>query len=154
MISTPEILQTTRQLTATLHVTVSCDEIQSVMGPSIQELLALMAEQNVTPCGPWFTHHFARPAEVFDFDICMPVDSPVVAAGRMQPGEWPTMRVARTIYSGPFEGLADAWPEFMDWIEENGHRQAPDLWERYLVGPESTDDANAWRTELNRPLLD
>ncbi|HEX8371261.1 MAG TPA: hypothetical protein VF585_00655, partial [Chthoniobacterales bacterium] len=69
MIDTPTVLQTTPQLTATLHITVPRDEIQNVMGPAIQELLALMAAQGATPNGPWFTHHFARPTEVFDFDI-------------------------------------------------------------------------------------
>jgi effector-binding domain-containing protein len=154
MIDTPTVLQTTPQLTATLHITVPRDEIQNVMGPAIQELLALMAAQGATPNGPWFTHHFARPTEVFDFDICMPVETPVVAEGRMVPGEWPAMKVARTVYSGPFEGLGEAWGEFAEWIDASGLTPASDFWERYLVGPEATDDSTAWRTELNRPLLD
>jgi effector-binding domain-containing protein len=64
------------------------------------------------------------------------------------------MKVARTVYHGPYEGLGDAWGEFMEWIEANGHTPAPDLWECYTAGPESNPDPAAWRTELNRPLID
>jgi effector-binding domain-containing protein len=62
------------------------------------------------------------------------------------------MTVARTVYHGDYEGLPVAWAEFKEWIEANGHSCAVDLWERYLVGPESSDNPADWRTELNRPL--
>ena len=51
------------------------------------------------------------------------------------------------------EGLVTAWGEFMDWIAAQGHAPREDLWEVYVVGPESGLDASEWRTELNRPLL-
>jgi hypothetical protein len=41
--------------------------------------------------------------------------------------------------------------EFRDWIAANGQKPAPDLWEIYLSGPESSPDPATWRTELNRP---
>ena len=62
------------------------------------------------------------------------------------------MRVARTVFHGPYEHLGEAWGEFMSWINANGHQPAEDLWECYLVGPESGLDSSQWRTELNRPL--
>ena len=42
----------------------------------------------------------------------------------------------------------------MRWIEAEGHIPREDLWEIYAVGPESGQDASAWRTELNCPLVD
>jgi hypothetical protein len=38
------------------------------------------------------------------------------------------------------------------WIDANGHTPRADLWERYLVGPETSDNPADWQTELNRPL--
>jgi effector-binding domain-containing protein len=84
---------------------------------------------------------------------CVPVASPVATAGRVQPGRLPAARVARTVYRGPYEGLGGAWGELCDWIEANGHVPREDLWECYVVGPESSHDPAAWRTELNRPLV-
>jgi effector-binding domain-containing protein len=59
--------------------------------------------------------------------------------------------VARSVYHGDYEGLADAWGELMTWIEARALTPADDLWECYTVGPETCDDPSDRRTELNRP---
>ncbi|MGI8771805.1 MAG: GyrI-like domain-containing protein [Acidobacteriaceae bacterium] len=91
--------------------------------------------------------------QVFDFEIGVPVTAPISATGRVQPGQLPAMIVARTVYHGVYEGLSSAWAEFDAWIRTGDHTPAPDLWERYLAGPESGPDPATWRTELNRPLI-
>jgi effector-binding domain-containing protein len=154
MIEPPQITQTIARPTAILHLTIPRDEIQNVMGPGIGEVLAAVAAQGSAPAGPIFTHHLRMDPGIFDLEISVPVTTPIAAAGRVQPSEWPAMRVARTVYHGPYEGLGDAWGEFMEWIEASGHTPAPDLWECYTAGPESSPDPAAWRTELNRPLID
>ena len=152
MIEVPQITETADQLTAFIPLVVPRDEIQHVMGPSIREVYAAIAAQGIAPAGPWFTHHRRRPSDTFDFDVCVPVSTPVTEAGRVKPGRLPAARVARTVYTGPYEGLSAAWGEFGAWIEANGHTPREDLWECYLVGPESSPDPSTWRTELNRPL--
>jgi effector-binding domain-containing protein len=67
----------------------------------------------------------------FDFEISVPVRSPVAAVGRVTPGLWPATRVARTVYRGGYEGLGEAWGEFNEWIVAQGHRLGPDCWECY-----------------------
>jgi effector-binding domain-containing protein len=153
MIEAPQITRTADQLTAVLHLTVPRAEIQNVMGPGIREVMAAVAAQGLTPAGPWFTHHFRRPTDTFDFEICVPLPAPVKAAGRVKPGLWPAMMVARAVYHGGYEGLSAAWGEFLAWVAAGGHTPAPDLWGRYLSGPESSPDPTTWRTELNQPLL-
>lgn len=153
MLDTPQIAQTAVQATAFIRLTVPRAEIQTVMGPGYRELMAAVAAQGIAPVGPWFTHHLKMDPDVFDFEICIPVAAPVTAAGRVQPGELRAATVARTVYRGPYEGLAAAWGEFTAWIAAQGHTSAPDLWERYVAGPESSADPADWRTELNRPLI-
>jgi effector-binding domain-containing protein len=153
MLDTPQITETAAQLTAVIHLTVPRREIQSVMGPGLGELRAAIAAQGVAPAGPWFTHHLRMDPDIFDFEIGVPVTAPVAAAGRMKPGRRPAMRVARTVYHGPYEGLGAAWGEFDAWIAAEGHTPTTDLWECYVVGPESSPDPAAWRTELSRHLI-
>lgn len=153
MLDAPQIAETTDQATACISMVVPRAEIQSVMGPAIREVYAAIAAQGIAPAGPWFTHHRRRPTDTFDFDVCVPVATPITASGRVQPGLLPAARVARAVYSGPYEGLGAAWGEFCNWIEANGHTPREDLWERYVVGPESSADPAAWRTELNRALI-
>ena len=154
MIDTPRITQTREQLTAMVHVTVPRADIQKVMGPGIDEVKAAIASQGVVTAGPWLTHHLKMDPEVFDFEICVPVKSPVSATGRVKPGRLPAGKVARTVYHGPYEGLGAAWGEFGEWIKAQGLKPADDLWEVYTVDPGSNPDASKWRTELNRPLLE
>ena len=154
MIDAPQITQTTAQLTAIIHLTIPRSEIRSAMGPGISEVIAAAKAQGIGPAGPWFTHHLKMDPAIFDFEICVPVTAPVAAVGRVTPGEMPAIRVARTVYRGPYEGLGAAWSEFKDWIAANGHVPRPDLYEYYLTGPESTANPADWRTELSQPLAD
>jgi effector-binding domain-containing protein len=153
MIDAPEIIDVPAQLIAVLPVTVARDKIKDVMGPGIQELMAALQSQGIAPTGPWFTHHLRRPTDTFDFEIGIPVASPVAATGRVKPSQRAAMRAARTLYRGAYEGLASAWGEFMDWIIANGHTRAPDLWECYLTGPEAGQAPENWTTELTQPLV-
>jgi effector-binding domain-containing protein len=153
MIDTPQITQSVAQLTAVIHVAVPRNEIQQVMGPGLNELMSALAAQGIAPVGPWFTRHLRIPTDSFDFEISVPVAAPVVATGRVKPSRLPSMKVARTIYHGSYEGLGDAWGEFRSWVKTNGHTPAENLWECYLTDPSSNPDPATWRTELNCPLI-
>jgi effector-binding domain-containing protein len=146
-------LRRRRKKIAFIAITVARSRVREVMHPGLMELRAAVSAQNVDVTGPWFTHHLRAPGESFDFEICLPVAAPVAPSGRMQFREWPGMAVAQTCYHGGFEGLGAAWGSFMKQAAAASHATSEDFWERYLVGPETSPDAAAWRTELNRRLL-
>jgi effector-binding domain-containing protein len=152
MISIPEILQTEAEPAAVIRLTVPRSEMRKVFGPAVGELMAALADQGVKPSSPVFAHHLQMSPDTFDFELGVKVAAPVRATGRVKPGELPATKVARTIYSGPYEGLPSAWGEFDTWMKANNHEKAESLWELYSVGPQSTPDPANWRTELNRPL--
>ncbi len=153
MLETPEIVYTHPQHTAILHLTVPQSQIRAVMGPGIQEVRAAMAAQDIVPSGPWFNHHLRQVPDVYDFEICIPVATPIAPSGRVVPSQWPAMEVARTVYQGPYENLGAAWAEFEAWISAQGLTGTPDIWERYLHGPPSASDSSTFRTELSHPLV-
>jgi effector-binding domain-containing protein len=152
MIATPEIVQTRTEMAAVIHLTIPRAEMMKSFGPAVGELVAELTRQGITPQSAVFAHHLTTSAATFDFELGFKVNAPVKPNGRVKPGALPAARVARTIYSGPYEGLHAAWGEFNKWMAANGLRQADDLWEVYLVGPESTPDPANWQTELNRPV--
>lgn len=152
MIETPQVTTTAAEAVAALHITTPRSQMRDVMGPGIQEAMAAAQAQGLGPTGPWFAHHHAITADGFDFDICVPVSAPVAASGRVRPWTRPALELVRTVYQGPYEGLGDAWQAFDDWIAAHGVRVGTDLYERYLLGPESGPDAAHYRTELSRPL--
>ncbi len=153
MIEPPQVTESAEQQAAVIHLTIPRAEIRNAMGPGFSELMAAVTEQGITPTGPWFAHHHRMAPDTFDFDIGVPISGDFKASGRVQPGQLPAATVARTVYHGGYEGLGDGWGEFQRWIESEGHEAAPDLWEVYAIGPESSPDPADWRTELNRPLI-
>ena len=154
MIETPQVIHVPAQRVAAIHIETPRSNIQKVMGPGIGEAMVAVKAQGIGPVGPWFAHHHRMTPESFDFDICVPVSGPVAATGRVKEGERRAGRVVRTVYHGPYEGLGNAWGEFMAWLEANAYKTAEDLYECYAVGPESSGDPADWRTELSRPLID
>jgi effector-binding domain-containing protein len=153
MLETPHTTQVGAQQTAVIRLNIPRSEIQSVMGPGIQELMAVVKAQGVGPTGPWFSHHFAMHPDTFDFEIGVPVSAPVTSSGRVRPGNLPAAKVARTVLHGNYDGVGAGWGEFLGWVAGQGLAPAPDLWEVYVKGPESDPDPASWRTELNQPLL-
>ena len=153
MIDTPQITQTAAQQIAIIHLHIPRDQIRTVMSSGIRELMETLSTQGITPAGPWFTHHLKMNPDKFDFDICVPVMTPVDPAGRVHSSHLPAATVARTVFHGRYEGLPAAWSEFNEWIAAQGLTAASDLWECYIAGPDSSPNAATWRTELNRPLI-
>jgi effector-binding domain-containing protein len=152
MLEKPRIAHVPARLTAVIRLTIPRAEIQNVMGPGLGEIMAALANQGVAPAGPWFNHHLRMDLKIFDFEISVPVSSPITAVGRVKPGELPAAKVVRTVYHGGYEGLPSAWGEFDAWIAAESLATGPDLWEVYDTGPESGPDSATWSTELNRPL--
>lgn len=152
MIDTPAIVETEAQLTAVIRFTIPKADIQKVMGPGMAELMAAVAAQGIAPTGPLFSHHLRMLPDSWDFEIGVPVSTPIKAAGRVEPGSLPKTAAARTVYHGPYDGLGEAWGKFCDWIAAEGLQPADDFLEYYERGPESGLDAPAYRTELVRPL--
>ena len=152
MIDTPQIVQTTAHQAAVIRLTIPRNEMGKAFGPAVQELMTTLADQGVKPVGAVFAHHLRLPPDMWDFELGVETASPVRSSGRVNPGQLPAAKVARTVYRGPYDGLPGAWGDFVAWMNTHGHEQAEDLWEVYLVGPHSSADPANWRTELNRPL--
>jgi len=158
MIETPQIVETEERIAAVIRLTVPRPELPKVVPAAIGELNRAIAAQGQSPQGPLFMHHVTMSPDVFDVELGFPVARPIAPAGRVRPSKLPAVKVARTIYQGPYEGLYGAWDAFGQRLRSDGLlggaglRRAETLWESYLVGPETTSDAKEWRTELNLPL--
>ena len=152
MLDSLQVTESPAQIAAVIRFKIPQQELPSVMGPAIDELLAALQAQGITPTGPFFNHYLSMESGIFDLEVGVPVSAPISPAGRVKPGQLPAAKVIRAIYHGPYEGLHHAWREFGELARAQGHKPAGGLWESYLVGPETSPDSTTWRTELNQPL--
>lgn len=153
MLDSPEIIDLPLRHTAVIRLTIPRSAIKKEMGPAMEEVLTTLREHSIEPDGPLFAHHLRMDPASFDIEVGVPVASPIEPVGRLRGSHLPASRVVRANYTGSYEGLYGAWGSLNDWIRGEGLTMAPNLWEVYLAGPETTPDPAGWRTELNRPII-
>jgi effector-binding domain-containing protein len=149
MISDPKIITTKEQPSAVIPLVIPGRDMPKYMDPAIKEILKVLADQNVRPAGPMFSYHHRRPSDTFDFEMGFPVAKVIGPAARVINSKLPSVKVARAVYQGPYEGLAQAWSALQKWVRENGHGDTGKFWESYLNNPDEVKSPNEYRTELN-----
>jgi len=154
MIEEPRITELDATATAYIRLTILRNKMPEVFGPAVGELISTVTGQGAGMTGAVFAHHLSMDdPKTFDFELGVPVSSRISPKGRVEGGRRPVTRVAQTVYHGPYEGLPGAWGKFHEWVKSSGHEWTSDIWECYVVTPDSDPDPANWRTQLNRPLL-
>ena len=97
MLDTPYLTQSAEEATATVRITVPRSEIRQVMKPGPAELMSTVATQGIASTGPRFSHHSNMDPEFFDFEISVPVTTPIRPSGRVQAGVMTSVGVARAV---------------------------------------------------------
>ncbi len=149
MITPPEVITTKEVITAAIPLLIPGRDMPKYMDPAIQEIISVMAAQGLQPAGPMFSYHHRRPSDTFDFEIGFPVSNAIKPEGRVINSKLPAVKVVRSVYQGPYEGLAQAWPALQKWVREKGHGESGNFWESYLNNPDEVKDPSEYRTELN-----
>lgn len=149
MISTPQLATTQELATAVIPLVIPGRDMPKFMDPAIEEIIKTIMGQGIAINGPMFSYHHRRPSDTFDFEIGFPVSKAITPEGRVINSKLPAVNVVRSVYQGPYEGLAQAWPELQAWVRKNGHGETGKFWESYLNNPNEVKDPKEYRTELN-----
>ena len=149
MIDTPVQTSTEAQQTAAIHLLIPVTAMRDEFPKSIAELLETLRQQGIAATGPVFAHHFRRPTDSFDFNVCIPVERPVEPAGRVESITLPSLPVIQTTCHGDYAGLPHAWGEFIASIQSQAKNLRGDFIEAYVVGPQDGLPAAEWRTDLS-----
>ena len=81
MLATPQIIQTTAEKAAVIHLTVPRNEMMKVFGPAVGEVLAALAAQGVQPAGAVFAHHLTFSPGMFNFEVGVKVRGEIIRQG-------------------------------------------------------------------------
>ncbi len=154
MLTPPEIIELAAQPTAVIRLTIPRGDMMKRFDPTVQEVLAALKAQGVTPAGPVFVHYLSLPTEIFDFELGFPTVRAIAAAGNVYPALQPAQKIIRTVYTGPFAGMPSAWGVFQQHILAKKYRYAQAFREAYLNDPNLVSDPTQYQTELTRILLD
>lgn len=147
-VSSPEIISTSEMAMAVIPLVIPREDMASHMDPAIREIVTTVGRQGVALEGPRVAYHRRRPTETFDFELGFPVARPVEPQGRVKNSVLPAVKVARTVYKGPYDGLPEEWHALQAWVQENGLGADGRFWETYLNNPAEVADPNDYETEL------
>lgn len=145
----PEVITTQAVATAVIPLVIPGRDMPRYMDPAIQEVIKTITGQGLRITGPMFSYHKRRPSDTFDFEVGFPVSGAIKEEGRVINSKLPAVKVVRSVYQGPYEGLAEAWAALEQWVRGNGHGETGRFWECYLNNPDEVKDPAAYRTELN-----
>jgi effector-binding domain-containing protein len=131
---------------ALVRAHVAHDGIGDFLGGAFAEVMSVVEQQGRRPVGAPFGRYRMTDGG-FDVEAGFPVDAPVTAQGRVEPGTLPGGTVARAMYRGPYDGVAAAYDAVIRSVQDSGDQVAGDPWECYLDGPEVPEP----RTEVFVP---
>jgi AraC family transcriptional regulator len=105
--------------------------------------------------GPPFAVYYNVPTETVDVELVFPVVFDVLenlpAEGEIHPVDFPGGDAVEYVYFGPYDGMAPAYGEVMQWLQEHGKVPGGPPREVYLSEPEG--DPSTWETHIVQPFL-
>lgn len=146
-----EIRQTTEQHTATMKMTRPMAQIGAAMGEAFPKIYHAVVTAGLEPAGAPLARYFDMDPDATTFECAIPVPSPFVAAGEVEPSSVGGGEAAFTVHVGPYETIGRSWEALMAWVAEHGRAPAGPFWECYIDDPQEVDAAEL-KTELYIPL--
>jgi effector-binding domain-containing protein len=116
------------------------------------ELYACIGASAAAPTGPPFLTAAEPVGDTMDIEVgapCSPVPEPT---GDLYRGRLEACRAAVTLYRGPYEEIAHAYPRLFAWVAEHGHHPVGRAREVYLNGPAEVSKPEEYLTELMVPI--
>lgn len=120
-------------------------EMVSFMDGSFNALGSAMQAGVFAPIGPAFSRYNSAFGETVDIEAGFPVAEPLTrehAAGDITvvASELPAGLLATAKYRGAYDGLGDAWGEFLEAVKTEGYELLLPYWEAYDTEPTPETD--------------
>lgn len=94
---------------------------------AFERLGAFLAARGATPSGAPFARYFSDPSvgeDNLEWEVGFPVPAGVTAEAPFEIKDVPGSLAAVRVHRGPYEELATAWPDLVQWVFANGYQPA------------------------------
>lgn len=147
-----ELVDATEQPTLGLREAVALAELPAFFDRAFRTVLSALAMQGTRPAGPAYARYRGRPAETVDVEAGFPVVAVVPGDGVVEAGALPGGRTVQADHIGSYDTLAQTYDAIESWMRTHRLTPGEEMWELYVVGPESDTDPAAWRTRVVWPV--
>ena len=129
-------------LTAVVRRTrLPVSELRTFMDTAFGALGRATEAGDLRPAGPAFSRYDSEFGETVDLEVGFPIDESL-AANIVTEGvdivasELPAGRIATTKFVGEYDGLGQAWGDFIGAVKDAGYRTELPFWEAYDSMPQ------------------
>lgn len=135
-----------------IRKTIATSEIGDFIKSTFETVGPFFASNGMEMTGPPVAMYFETSESTVDMAAGAPVTSVTATSGDITELELPGGRVASAIYTGPYEGIPNAWDEFMQQLSAQDESGVEPCWEEYLTDPSQEPDSSKWQTLMVQPL--
>jgi effector-binding domain-containing protein len=141
---------------ATKRQHTTFEHISQTFHHSMDDIVAWIAAQGVSPAGKPFAIYHNIPFDPSDVDMELGVPVEPLPRPRVRNGvdihDLPASRVATATHAGPYTSIGSAYDDLYAWLGEHELEPAGPPREIYLVGPGDTSSPDEYLTEIEIPL--
>ena len=130
-----ELVDQSAQPTLSIRTTTSVKELPQELGRAYGAIGQYMAQLGEQPAGAPYAAYFTFDMENMDIEIGFPVGGSLPGEGEIQSGEIPAGKIARCLYTGPYNKIEPAYNALTAYVEEQGHETTGVAYEFYLNDP-------------------
>jgi effector-binding domain-containing protein len=116
------------------------------------EIDGVCKKQSLNISGTPFGIYHKFTLEDVDVEAGFPVSGTPKDEGRVKVINTYGGKTVHTRYVGPYEGLGDAWAEFMKLAGEKNYKITGSPFEVYTTDPASEPDSSKWITDIYAPI--
>lgn len=135
-----------------LHEVVPMNDLTDFFSRAFEAAAAELARQGAAPAGPPIALYRGPVTESVDVVAGFPVGRPLTPSSGLVSETLPSGAIVETIHTGSYDALAETYAKLSGWFASNGLTPSDEMWEEYLVGPESEPDPSRWQTRIVFPV--
>lgn len=137
---------------AVVRQTVRMDELPAFYDQAYGRVVQALTAAGVAPAGPALGWYAGMPTDTVDVAAGFAVPDGSGPLEGVDTLDLPASAAVVGTYTGPYDGLADAWGEVVAWAGRHGAAGRGDFWEEYVTEPSPDGDPAANVTRLVLPL--
>lgn len=150
---TCDIIEQGARPTLGVRAHVGIQALPGLIGPALGRVAAHLARHGEQPAGPAFVAYRNQDMSDLDVEIGFPVTHALAGQDDVEAGMLPGGRQATCLYTGPYNGIGQAYSALSEWMSQHNYRPAGPAYEFYLNDPQHTRP-EALQTRVMFPLAD
>jgi len=136
-----------------VHEVIPMSRLTEYFDRAFHTAAAELGRLGAHPSGPPIALYHGAPTDAaVDVTAGFPVVDDVSSTRAVEVVHLPSGPAVETFHVGPYETMTETYAAVTDWITAQRLAVAGDMWEEYLVGPDTEADPAKWRTRIVFPL--